>query len=56
MTETGGIRYADDDPEYATDAAAGIDVEAVELQPEDPANVPKDQGDSGSAAPAEGGA
>jgi hypothetical protein len=57
MTETAGIiRYADDDPEYATDAAAGIDIEAVGLEPDDPAIVPKDQGDSGSAAVPDGGA
>jgi hypothetical protein len=41
--------FADDDPEYATDAAAGIDREEVEFELDDPKTMPKDQGDSGSA-------
>jgi hypothetical protein len=56
MSENAGSRFADDDPEYATDAAAEIDVEVVEFEPDDPASLPKDQGDSGNANPPEGGA
>jgi hypothetical protein len=50
MPSDAGSKFADDDPEYATDAAAEIDVEVVGFEPDDPANVPKDRGDSGSAA------
>jgi hypothetical protein len=56
MTEGGGSSFADDDPEYATDAAAEIDVEVVEFVPDDPASLPQDQGDSGNANPPEAGA
>jgi hypothetical protein len=55
MTGNEDVRFADDDPEYATDAAAEIDVEAVAYQEEDPQNVPADMGDSGTAEPAAGG-
>jgi hypothetical protein len=49
------VRFADDDPEYATDAAAEIDVEVVAFEEQDPQNVPADRGDSGTAEPAAGG-
>jgi hypothetical protein len=49
MSENAASGYADSDPEYATDAAAEIDVEVVEFEPDDPAILPKDQGDSGTA-------
>ena len=51
MTASEEVRYADDDPEYATDAAAEIDVEGAGLEAEDPQNVPADLGDSGTADP-----
>jgi hypothetical protein len=51
MTGNEGARFADADPEYATDAAAEIDVEVVEFAAEDPQNVPADLGDSGTADP-----
>jgi hypothetical protein len=51
MSENAASGYADSDPEYATDAAAEIDVEVVEFEPDDPAILPKDQGDSGTAEP-----
>ena len=54
MTGNEGTRFADDDPEYATDAAAEIDVEVVEFEAADPQSVPADIGDSGSAEPAGG--
>jgi len=54
MTGNQDVRFADDDPEYATDAAAEIDVEVVASGEEDPQNVPADRGDSGSAEPAAG--
>jgi hypothetical protein len=49
MTGNGDVRFADDDPEYATDAAAEIDLEMVAVEGEDPQNVPADMGDSGTA-------
>jgi hypothetical protein len=49
MAENTRDHYADDDPEYATDAAAEIDCEEVEFETDDPKAMPKDQGDSGSA-------
>jgi hypothetical protein len=52
MTE--GVRYADDDPEYATDAAAEIDVEVAEFEQDDPQSLPADVGDSGTAEPPAG--
>jgi hypothetical protein len=55
MTGNGDVRFADDDPEYATDAAAEIDVEVVAFEEEDPQNVPPDVGDSGTAEPPAGG-
>ena len=55
MTGNEGARFADADPEYATDAAAEIDVEVVEFAAEDPQNVPADMGDSGTAEPPAGG-
>jgi hypothetical protein len=54
MTGNEGVRFADDDPEYATDAAAEIDVEVVEFEAESPQNVPADMGDSGTAEPPAG--
>ncbi len=50
-----GDVFADDDPEYAGDAAAEVDAEVVEFVPEDPRKVPPDQGDSGNADPPGGG-
>jgi hypothetical protein len=55
MTGNEADRFADDDPEYDTDAAAEIDVEVVEFVQDDPQNVPADLGDSGTADPAGGG-
>jgi len=55
MTGNEGVRFADQDPEYATDAAAEIDVEVVEFVAADPQNVPADMGDSGTAEPPAGG-
>ena len=49
MTGDKDVRFADDDPEYASDAAAEIDVEAPGFAEEDPQNVPTDMGDSGTA-------
>lgn len=46
-----GNDFVDDDPEYASDAAAEIDAELVEFEPDDPKKIPKDQGDSGNADP-----
>jgi hypothetical protein len=46
MVEDAG-QFADDDPEYETDAAADDDVEVAELIPSDPKDVPKDEGDIG---------
>jgi len=54
MTGDEDVRFADDDPEYATDAAAEIDLEAAEFAEEDPQNVPADRGDSGTAEPPAG--
>ena len=55
MTGNQDVRFADDDPEYATDAAAEIDAEVVAFEEEDPRNVPADRGDSGTAEPPAGG-
>jgi hypothetical protein len=52
VTGSEDVRFADDDPEYATDAAAEIDVEVVAFEEDDPRNVPTDRGDSGTAEPA----
>ena len=54
MTGDKGARFADDDPEYATDAAAEIDVEVAEFEEANPQDVPADMGDSGTAEPATG--
>jgi hypothetical protein len=54
MTASEDVRYADDDPEYAIDAAAEIDVEGAGLVAEDPQNVPADLGDSRTAEPPTG--
>ncbi len=54
MTGDEGARFADDDPEYATDAAAEIDAEVTGSEAEDPQNVPADMGDSGTAEAAAG--
>jgi hypothetical protein len=55
MTGNEDVRFADDDPESATDAAAEIDVEVVASEEEDPQNIPADMGDSGTAEPPAGG-
>jgi hypothetical protein len=52
----GSERFVDDDPEYAADAAADREAEIVGFQPDDPRNVPPDEGDSGNADPPGGGA
>ncbi len=44
--------FADADPEYTLDAADDVELDLVDLEPADPAKIPKDQGDSGSAEPA----
>jgi hypothetical protein len=49
MVDSVQEHFADEDPEYATDAAAGIDSEQVEFELDDPTVMPKDQGDSGTA-------
>jgi hypothetical protein len=54
MTGNEDVRFADQDPEYATDAAAEIDVEVVEFAAADPQTVPADLGDSGTAQPPAG--
>jgi hypothetical protein len=41
--------YADDDPEYADDAAAHEDAEDLGLTPADPSTLPPDRGDAGQA-------
>jgi hypothetical protein len=53
VTENIG-EYADDDPEYEADAAADIDLEVAELPLADPKEIPKDEGDAGTAEPPEG--
>jgi hypothetical protein len=55
MTGNEAVRFADDDPEYATDAAAEIDVEAIPFEVDNPQKIPADVGDSGSAEPPAGG-
>jgi hypothetical protein len=55
VTGSEEVRFADDDPEYATDAAAEIDVEAAAFGEDDPKDVPADMGDSGTAEPPGGG-
>jgi hypothetical protein len=47
----GTDRFVDDDPEYAADREADIQAEIVGFQPDDPRDVPPDQGDSGNADP-----
>jgi hypothetical protein len=51
MDERAGERFADDDPEYALDAADDVDLETAELEAADPKKMPKDQGDVGTAEP-----
>ncbi len=55
MTGNQDAGFADDDPEYATDAAAEIDAEVAASGEADPQNVPADRGDSGTAEPPAGG-
>jgi hypothetical protein len=54
MTGVEGARFADEDPEYATDAAAEVDVEVTGSEAQDPRAVPADLGDSGTADPPAG--
>jgi hypothetical protein len=54
MTGDEAAGFVDDDPEYATDAAAEIDVEAAGFEVADPRDVPADVGDSGTAEPPAG--
>jgi hypothetical protein len=57
MVEANDQRFADDDPEYDGDAAADIGAdtaaEVVELVEDDPATIPKDEGDAGQPNPRE---
>jgi hypothetical protein len=46
-------QFADDDPEYESDAAADDDAEVAALVPTDPKDVPKDEGDAGEVGEAE---
>jgi hypothetical protein len=48
--------YADDDPEYEADAASDIDLEVAEFELADPKDIPKDEGDAGTAEPPSGAA
>jgi hypothetical protein len=49
MAENLGEQFADDDPEYLADPAADVDLDLAELVPTDPKDVPKDEGDAGTA-------
>jgi hypothetical protein len=49
VDESTGERFADDDPEYASDAADDVDLEVAGLVPTDPKKMPKDLGDPGVA-------
>jgi hypothetical protein len=54
MTGNEDVRFADEDPEYAADAAAEVDAEQAGFDVTDPQDVPADLGDSGTAAPPAG--
>lgn len=45
MDERSGERFADDDPEYARDAADDVELDLAEVEPDDPTKIPKDEGD-----------
>jgi hypothetical protein len=51
VMEASGERFADEDPEYAFDAADDIDAEDVGVEPRDPKDRTEDAGDIGSAEP-----
>ena len=44
-------RIADNEPEYAHDAAADAHAEVVDAEPDDPRKLPPDLPDSGTADP-----
>jgi hypothetical protein len=46
-----GDRFADDDPEYSSDAADDVDEEGIDVEPTDATKMPEDQPDIGSAEP-----
>jgi len=46
-----GERFADADPEYALDAADDADIEGAGVEPTDPKDMLREQGDIGSAEP-----
>jgi hypothetical protein len=54
MTGNEKVRFADEDLEYATDAAAEVDAEQAGFDITPPADVPADLGDSGTADPPAG--
>jgi|HubBroStandDraft_5_1064220.scaffolds.fasta_scaffold1184624_1 hypothetical protein len=54
MTGNKEVRFADEDLEYATDAAAEVDAEQAGFDITPPADVPADLGDSGTADPPAG--
>jgi hypothetical protein len=51
MEQNIGDRYADDDPEYALDAADDIELDLADLPPADPKEMPEDEGDIGRTEP-----
>jgi hypothetical protein len=51
MAADTGERFADDDPEYALDAADDADIEGAGVESTDPKDMPPDQGDIGSTEP-----
>jgi hypothetical protein len=57
VNESAGYeRFADADPEYASDAADDIELDLADLEPADPKKMPKDLGDPGAPhAPSDGG-
>lgn len=51
MEQNIGERYADADPEYALDAADDVELDLAELEPDDPKEIPEDEGDIGRIEP-----
>jgi len=49
MNERAGGRFADDDPDYITDAADDVELDLQEVEPDDPKKIPKDEGDFDTA-------
>jgi hypothetical protein len=54
MTGNEDVRFADEDREYTTDAAAEVDAEQAGFDVTDPQDVPADLGDSRTADPPSG--